>query len=211
MQHCPLCKFQKSTLFCKDSQREFLKCERCSLVYVPDNFLPDEETEKSRYLEHNNSIDDHRYVYFLSKSLLPTLSLTTSTSRILDFGSGPEPVLSTILLDMGLTVDKYDPFFNKNNSVFQKTYDIIISTEVFEHIFNLHSTVAFFCNMLTPGSSCIIQTALYPDTEIFQNWYYKNDITHTRFFSDKTLQWMSLILRADLSIPEPQVAVFTKY
>ncbi|MFW6366624.1 MAG: class I SAM-dependent methyltransferase [Spirochaetota bacterium] len=210
MEHCPLCRHDASVLFHTDKFRIYLRCTVCDLVYVPDEMILSSDRERERYLEHNNSIDDEGYIGFLSRSLLPLLNVCSAESRILDFGSGPVPVLSTLIKDLGLAVASYDPFFQNDESVLNARYDVIISTEVFEHITNLSETLRLLFSILNSDGRLIIQTSFYPDKEAFRGWHYKNDLTHIRFFSMNTFVWAGNSLNATVTFPEADVTVMQK-
>lgn len=210
MEHCPLCGNSNGEFFFKDKFRTYLQCPACSLLFVPAEYIPSVKEEKERYLQHNNSIDDSAYVAFLSKSIIPLVSLSDSNSKILDYGSGPNPVLADYMSSMGLYIDKFDPYFHNDTTVLSRNYDAVVSTEVFEHIQNLAAVLEKIWSMLNKKGWLIIQTSPYPEAKAFRGWNYKNDSTHIRFFSSETFVWIKQNLNAQLSFPEPSVAVFHK-
>jgi SAM-dependent methyltransferase len=189
---CPLCQNNNNTFYYEDKFREYRICEFCDLVFVPHKYLPNNKDEKERYLEHNNSPDDQRYISFLSKIANPVKDTIPTGSRGLDFGSGPSPVLVEMLNKYGYNMSHYDPFFNNNKQVLKKKYDFITLCEVIEHIHNPHKVLEDITKMLKSKGLIAIMTSLNPGKAKFSdNWYYKNDLTHVCFYSENTFKYIS--------------------
>ena len=71
---------------------------------------------------------------FIQTSILP---FAPSGKDLLDFGSGPSPVLGEILKEKyEFNVDIYDYYFKPEKNYIGKKYDVITCTEVIEHIVN---------------------------------------------------------------------------
>ena len=96
--NCPLCQSKNHSLFHKDQNREYFRCSVCSYVFVPNQFHLSESEEKLRYDTHNNDPQDSRYRQFLSQLIEPLQELIPDQSIGLDFGSGPGPTLSLMLI-----------------------------------------------------------------------------------------------------------------
>ena len=131
---CTLCNQNISTAYFVDKRRSWTYwcCSRCDLVFRdPATYLP-EEDEKSRYATHNNTIEDPRYVKFLSPALEGIVKYVKKGERGLDFGCGPGPTLSTMLDRSGYPCEYYDPLFFNTQTLLRSTYDFITCTEVIE-------------------------------------------------------------------------------
>lgn len=190
---CPLCQSSYHKLYTKGENREYLYCKTCDLVYVPKDMLPTLKQEKTKYDQHQNSPEDKGYRSFLNKLFQPMKTLLMQDAKGLDFGSGPGPTLSKMFEEAGFEIDIYDIFYAKNEKVFQKKYDFITSTEVIEHIHDVNFEILRLWDMLKSGGFLGIMTAFRPSKEEFDKWYYKRDLTHVRFFTPKTFEYLSVM------------------
>jgi SAM-dependent methyltransferase len=170
---------------------------------------PDQEL--NRYLKHTNSLDNTGYVEmlktFIDKSITP---FRQNIKTILDFGSGPEPVLAQLLREMGFKVDIYDIFFAPEEAYLDKTYDLITCTEVLEHLKDPLKILGIIRNLLNPGGIIAIMTLFHPVyglsptpdqlpcEKIFKDWWYRRDPTHISFFRPETFYHIAKSL--DLTI-----------
>jgi 2-polyprenyl-3-methyl-5-hydroxy-6-metoxy-1,4-benzoquinol methylase len=111
--------------------------------------------------------------------------------RGLDFGCGPQPVLSMILADIGYHVDNYDLFFNPNESALVKQYDFVTATEVVEHFHNPIKDFGTLCELVKPGGYLAIMTSFLDEKaeKQFENWYYRRDPTHVLFYKASTFHF----------------------
>ncbi len=131
------------------------------------------------------------------------------SGAVLDFGCGYEPVLQTLLTRRGYTASVYDKFFFPEWHTGRR-FDIVISTETFEHLECPAIEIDRILDVLKPGGTLAIMTRFYPesngkpDLEKFSGWYYKNDPTHIGFYGHGTLNWLAetrtitIIYRDDL-------------
>jgi 2-polyprenyl-3-methyl-5-hydroxy-6-metoxy-1,4-benzoquinol methylase len=170
---------------------------------------PDQEL--NRYLKHTNSLDNTGYVdmlnAFIDKSITP---FRQNIKTILDFGSGPEPVLAQLLREMGFKVDIYDIFFAPEEEYLDRTYDLITCTEVLEHLKDPLKALGILRNLLNPGGIIAIMTLFHPVYDlsptpdqlpcekIFKDWWYRRDPTHISFFRPETFYHIAKSL--DLTI-----------
>ena len=201
---CPLCENHDVRFFAEDKNKRYNHCKTCDLVFVDQDFLPGETEEKSRYRAHQNSPDDAGYVTFLSRIIQPLQSYLYENAVGLDFGSGPNPVLSKILKDKGYNVEIYDPYFAPDLKVFHRKYDFITATEVVEH---MHHPAEDFKRMFSAleekGVLALMTKLRTPDIK-FTTWHYKNDLTHVSFYSQKTMQWIGnqFHRKAEIILPD---------
>lgn len=170
----------------------------------PSGILP-EDKEKARYLEHVNTPENTGYVTmlhsFLEKSVL---HFHNSINTALDFGSGPVPVLASILEEKGCSVDFYDVYFAPEPIYQNKTYDLITCTEVLEHLANPLETLLLLNTLLKPGGILAVMTLFHPADGSaegdgkFKRWWYRRDPTHISFFRPETFEFLTRILGLSL-------------
>ena len=67
-------------------------------------------------------------------------------------------------------------------------FDFITSTEVIEHVADPGKFLRELNELLRPGGFLALMTQFKPsgDREFFQ-WWYRQDLTHISFFSEKSL------------------------
>ncbi|HEX9740871.1 MAG TPA: class I SAM-dependent methyltransferase [Ignavibacteriaceae bacterium] len=169
-------------------KRFYFRCEKCSLIFVPEIFFPSRKAEKSRYLEHYNSIEDSGYVNFLNRAISPALKYLNPEMIGLDYGCGYEPVLSQLLRRQHIECDNYDPLFGFKPS--RGNYDFVFSTECFEHFHQPSLEIDNIIKLLNPGGYLCIMTERWETLERFNTWYYKRDPTHVSFFHLKTFEYI---------------------
>lgn len=171
-------------------QKSYYHCKTCELIFVNDAFLVSTQREKSQYDNHNNSLEDSGYVAMFENFLdFFWEDIKDSTKTALDFGSGPGPVLDTLIKRRNVTCDIYDKFYQQEKVYENKTYDLISATEVFEHLQNPKEVLNFFKQHLHVGSHVALMTLFHTNTQNdFLKWWYRRDPTHITFFTPKTLE-----------------------
>ncbi|XDD42113.1 class I SAM-dependent methyltransferase [Leptospira sp. WS60.C2] len=157
---------------------------------MDQSFLPSQEDEKKRYLEHNNDIEDPKYQNFLRPIVEKVIQFQTPKDDGLDYGAGPGPVVQYLLEKKGYPIQLYDPFFHPNEKALIKTFDYIILTEVVEHFHQPKTEFRKLYNLLNPNGRLYILTHPYEDSILFEKWYYKNDQTHTFFYTKEAFEWI---------------------
>jgi len=187
--HCPLCESTRFLPFHNDARRDYLRCERCALVFVPPCSLPGAPQEKAEYDLHRNAVDDPGYRRFLGRLAEPLLQRLPAGARGLDFGCGPGPALAAMLREAGCRVALYDPFYHPDASALRGSYQFITATEVVEHLHRPGEELRRLWALLQPGGILGIMTKLVRDAEAFAGWHYRNDPTHVCFFSEATWRW----------------------
>ena len=65
-------------------------------------------------------------------------------------------------------------------------------------------------SLLKPGGKLYCKTSLYSEKIDFDNWYYKNDVTHIFFYTSKSLQWIKDNLDFSALEIHPNAIVFSK-
>jgi SAM-dependent methyltransferase len=168
----------------------FHECERCQFIFKDEKNYPSIELEFQKYEEHQNDDDNQGYINFLTNFIDSAVIPFIKKGKALDFGSGPNPVLAKILSNQYLfDVDIYDYFYAPHQIYESKTYDLITSTEVVEHLSNPLKIFKLFYQHLNPNGILSILTLFHPNQreELF-NWHYIRDITHLCFFTPVTMR-----------------------
>jgi len=169
----------------------FFHCPSCELIFLDKKFYVSNNDEKNQYDQHNNSLENEGYVKMFNDFLDFTLEELQIKSA-LDFGSGPTPVLAELLKRRGLHVDHFDKFYQPKKVYENKKYDLITSTEVFEHLENPKEILNLLSNHLNPNGIISIMTLFHTNKqEDFLKWWYRRDPTHITFFTPKTIGTMA--------------------
>ena len=193
---CPLCNYHSSTFYLKADAREYWLCLKCCLIFVPSEFFISKEEEVKRYLEHENSLDNEGYVKIFQEKIALLKTVCPEASTVLDYGCGYEPVLKVLLERENYQAYGYDPFFFPDENL-KKEYDLIISTETFEHFKKPREELIKLIPKISDGGYLAIMTRFYPVEkdplclESFSKWYYKRDPTNIVFYSQKTISWIA--------------------
>ena len=189
MMKCPLCSVsgRKTRVRGADGRRYYL-CGCCSLIFVdPGDFLSPEE-EKGHYETHENSIENAGYVRFLKRLVDPMLEYLERGMRGLDYGCGHGPTLSLLLRRQGIDCEDYDPFFA--DGPLHPPYDLVLSTECFEHFHRPAEEVERMRSLLKPGGLLGIMTERWRTLDGFARWYYTRDPTHVSFYHVESLNFI---------------------
>nr|WP_281389093.1 class I SAM-dependent methyltransferase [Spirochaeta isovalerica] len=124
---------------------------------------------------------------FMEEAVLP---FADEKARILDFGSGPVPVLAGLMERRGFAVIIYDKYYAP--VVPEGSFDFITSTEVFEHLAEPMQTLLLLKKRLSPGAAISVKTLFRPESdEDFMNWWYREDRTHISFFTSRSFLIMA--------------------
>lgn len=189
---CPLCGDAASDLTMPSSTgRTYAHCRTCDLIHAHIGDLLSPKVERARYSEHDNTLDNEGYVAMFEEFLARAVIPYTSGARALDFGCGPGPVLAHLLRRRGFIVDVYDPFFFPHRGFLSREYDLVTSTEVFEHLRDPAEVLETLCGLIAPGGVLAIMTHLHPGVDSFADWWYHRDPTHIVFYSERSLEWIS--------------------
>jgi SAM-dependent methyltransferase len=203
---CPLCESPAARLeeWVIVKGARYFHCRHCDLVFLDPQQRPDESRERQRYLEHNNSPEDERYVTYLrgfaEEALLPYVQpAQTREVRVLEFGSGPNPVFAGVLDEMGFEVDIYDPLFSPGVEWQWQRYDAVTAVEVAEHLFQPLAEFRRLRKVLRPGGVLALRTLLhYGDRQRFAGWWYRQDPTHVCFYSARSFEVLAKLLDLQL-------------
>lgn len=204
--NCPLCHSQSNRFY----KNEFLICENCEGIFRMKEYLPSTDKERARYEFHNYDLEDEGYKNFVSPITNSILNNYTDLENGLDFGAGKLSIISSILRKNNYRVSLYDPFYHNNKELLRLQYDYIICCEVMEHFHNPANEFELLYDLLKPNATLYCMTNIYDDSIDFGKWYYKNDITHTFFYQEKTIKWIAEHYKFNNYIIEGRLITFTK-
>jgi hypothetical protein len=138
---------------------------------------------------HNNSFESQGYVKIFMDLLNDYIKPLNITGKILEFGSGPGPVLKELLLREGYDVFDFDPFFNMNDTYLKNKYQLITSTEVVEHFVEPLKEFKHLSGLLEKNGYILLMTRLRTmEVSEFTNWWYRRDLTHISFYTLDTFK-----------------------
>jgi len=170
---------------------ETYHCGHCNVIFKDPASHEDLTVQKTRYDLHENNAEDEGYRRYFQKFLDFVLAQREIPSTALDLGCGRSTLLADMLTELGSDVDVHDPIYHPDTAYKNKTYDLITSVEVFEH---LHDPMAVFqelISLLNPHGILAIRTEFSPiEREAYLKWYYRRDPTHIVFFSPRTFEVM---------------------
>lgn len=138
---------------------------------------------------HRNTLSNEGYVGMFLEKIAMVHQYCNGVKSVLDYGCGPGPVLAELLKREGFSCDVYDPFFFPDFP--DSFYDLVISTEVFEHLRDTRAELQRICKLIKPGGYLAVMTSMHDDVGDFENWWYKNDPTHICFFGARTFEWIA--------------------
>ncbi len=189
--------------------RHYARCERCGGITLNREFLPAPEAERARYDLHRNSLADPGYRAWLEGFLDDAFrgmgtrdgSASASVRTVLDYGSGPEPALVTLLRERGLDARGWDPYYAPAGGSPPDSADLVTCLEVAEHFFEPARSFADLASRVRPGGWLAVGTRTVPDTP-FERWWYREDSTHVAFWTERAfelcaadtgLQWLGRV------------------
>ena len=137
-------------------------------------------------------------------------SFLPSSFSALDFGCGPGPALAAMLEELGGDVHLYDPQFYPDNSVLNKSYDIVTCTEVVEHFRDPAGSWEQLIGAVKSGGILAIMTQLITDSTDYQKWWYKNDPTHIVFYRRETMEYIASAFKLEILFDDKHSVVIFK-
>ncbi len=189
---CQICGNQTFPLFDDKLSLTFHQCQHCGYTFKDNQHHLDHQAEKSQYDAHENTSDNQGYVRMFERFLTHAVLPYKQTGRALEFGSGPGPVLYEMLKTRGFKTTHYDPYYHPNQSYLNNTYDLITTTEVFEHLSNPEMVFKTLVSLLKQDGILAIMTSFRPnDNDEFLSWWYRRDATHIGFFTLKSFEHLA--------------------
>ncbi len=208
--HCPLCGGEKARPFFADRTRSYLRCPRCTLVFVPRRHWLGAAAEKAVYDLHQNDPLDQGYRKFLARLGRPLLDRLQPGQRGLDFGCGPGPALPLLFEEAGYRVERFDPFYANHPEVLGTTYDFICATEVVEHLHDPQREFERLFALLKPGGWLGIMTKLVSSPQAFRRWHYIRDPTHVCFYSRRSFDYIARRFNAEVEFIASDVILLNR-
>jgi len=188
--NCKICSGETTVLRDEKFEIDYYSCNHCYYIFSDDKDIVSPEKEISLYRQHNNTMENEGYVNMFKEFIKITVDpYAERIKTALDFGCGPGPVLAALLKKRGFEVDIYDPYFAPDKVYEEKSYDLITSTEVFEHLQDPLGTAALLKKHLRNNGILAIMTLFHPgDKDLFLKWWYRHDPTHISFYRPETFE-----------------------
>ncbi len=190
---CKICSHKTRVIIDTKSNTSYYSCNFCDFISLDHTHLLSRAEEESRYRQHNNTLENEGYVSMLRKFITTyIIPYQASIKTALDFGCGSNPVLASLLQEEGIAVDTYDKFFSRNEVYINRKYDLITSTEVFEHLKEPIDSFKLLRGLLNENGILAIMTMFHPnDDKKFQDWWYRRDKTHISFYTLNTIRHLA--------------------
>ena len=184
---CHICNRPTEFFIHEKTNITYYHCKSCEYIFKSPECHQDLTEQKERYNLHENDEDDEGYRAYFQRFLDFILPLVDKPKTALDFGCGASSLLSSMLEDEGVECDYYDPIYHPDTLNNSKKYELIVSTEVFEHLHQPKEVFESLIKRLKNGGYLALQTQFHPNnTEAFKKWYYHQDPTHIVFFTAQT-------------------------
>ena len=188
---CKICGSSTEELIDQQLKVTYDICHKCDFISKQENYLLSHTEEKSRYDTHNNDTEDEGYINMFKNMINLHVRPLKDVRNILDFGSGPYPMLKKILEKDEYNVTIFDPFYNPDLSYKDNKYDMVTSTEVIEHFVNpIKEFEEMLSRLKENGYLCFMTNYRLMDAEKFLNWWYRRDQTHVAFYNEKTFNYL---------------------
>lgn len=193
MRKCKICDNETIDIVDNKTKKIYHKCLECEYIFLDEFFYVDEVREKKHYDKHHNSFESLGYVKMFEDLIEEFVApLKENIKSALDFGCGEGEVLPILLERNNIVCDRYDLFYFPQKVYLGKEYDIILSTEVFEHLKNpLEIFKELFSYVKKDGYLLLMSTFHPSNDEKFLKWWYIRDITHIGFFNLKTFEYIA--------------------
>jgi 2-polyprenyl-3-methyl-5-hydroxy-6-metoxy-1,4-benzoquinol methylase len=160
---------------------------------MDEKFYLKAEDEKKHYDNHDNNLESLGYVKIFENLIEEFVTPNAKDIKtVLDFGCGEGEVLPILLERVGFSCDVFDLFYFPKKVYKDKKYDLIVSTEVIEHLANPLGTIKELLSHLNKNGYLLLMTYFHPSNdEKFLNWFYIKDMTHIGFFTLKTFEYLA--------------------
>ena len=187
--NCHICNKPTASFMHEKTDIIYYHCKACEYIFKSPVYYKDLDAQKERYNLHENDAEDEGYRAYFQRFLDFVLPLTAKPNNALDFGCGATSLLASLLEQKGIDTDYYDPIYYPNTLSDSKKYDLIVSTEVFEHLHEPKVVFNALLSMLGNGGYLAIQTEFHSnESTSFKKWWYPQDTTHIVFFRAETFR-----------------------
>ncbi|WP_374035302.1 class I SAM-dependent methyltransferase [Bdellovibrio bacteriovorus] len=215
--NCLLCHSPHSAPFKVDKKpvRSYFHCAECDLIFMDPAERLGPQEEKQRYDQHENQGGAGYLAFFepLINSIeehFKAAGVMGASLTSLDFGCGPTAMLSQLLNLRGFKTHDYDLYYHPNQDELRKTYHLVTSTEVWEHLYNPRIEIERMLRLLKPGGLLGVMTSGHRGEAVFHDWHYRRDTTHVVFFSEQTMQWIAQTYKMQLIKSRSPYWIFQK-
>lgn len=186
---CYICKGKTERFVDEQTSLVYYYCDKCQFIFKSPQYYQPIEKQKNRYDLHNNDAEDLGYRAYFQRFVDFIIPYVGTPKTALDYGCGKTTLLADILKNIGIETDAFDPIYHPKNWNYGKQYDLIVSTEVFEHLHQPETVFRTLVEHLDRGGYLAIQTQFHPnDKELFKEWYYHHDPTHIVFYRPQTFR-----------------------
>jgi len=188
---CLICQADTIDFLDSKMKTETYRCGHCGVIFKDPQTYQSLDLQKQRYDLHENHAEDAGYRSYFQQFLDFVLPQAGSCTTALDFGCGSSTLLAEMLTEKGIKATAYDPIYHPEVSYQERTYDLITSVEVFEHLHDPLAVLKRLAGLLSRDGILALRTAFVPATiEEYLDWYYRQDPTHVVFFSPETFKVM---------------------
>ena len=186
---CHICNEITETFIHEKTNISYYHCKSCEYIFKSPEYYQDFDIQEERYDLHTNDENDEGYIAYFQRFIDFIYPFVSSSKSALDFGCGASSILSKMFEKRRIPCDYYDPIYHPNGMNDNKKYDLIVSTEVFEHLHQPKEVFVSLLERLNKGGYLAIQTQFHTNNiEDFKKWYYHQDPTHVVFFSAQTFK-----------------------
>jgi len=186
---CHICDEETASFVDEKTDIVYYHCLDCEYIFKSPECYQDFSVQKERYNLHENDENDAGYQAYFQRFLDFLLPLVNKPKSALDFGCGASSLLAKMLEKKGISCDYYDPIYHPDGLDEEMKYNLIISTEVFEHLHQPREVFQSLLERLEEGGYLALQTQFHAnDAEEFKKWYYHQDPTHIVFFTAQTFK-----------------------
>lgn len=187
--NCHICNEKTGSFTDEKTNIKYYQCTDCEYIFKSPECHQDLSLQKERYDLHENDEDHVGYRAYFQRFLDFTLPLAGAPENALDFGCGRSILLAKMLRENGIACDAYDPLYHPDTMSDSKKYELIVCTEVFEHLHQPGEVFERLLERLEEGGYLAIQTQFHPnELGRFKTWYYHQDPTHVVFFTTQTFK-----------------------
>ncbi len=211
-QKCKICLNKTATIHDEQFDINYYHCKECGFIFMDETKIVSSDKEKKQYGYHNNNLENIGYVNmfkdFINKCISP---YKNSIKSALDFGCGPGPVLAKLLSENEIETDIYDKYFFPEKIYKNKSYDLITSTEVFEHLKDPLENLHLLKKHLKESGYLAVMTQFHTNSaDEFKKWWYRRDPTHISFFTPATFKKIAQITDMELVMTDYKKIVLLK-
>jgi len=187
--NCHICTKSTESFVHEKTDITYYHCKACEYIFKSPEYHQDLTVQKERYNLHENDAEDEGYQAYFQRFLDFILPLVGKPNTALDFGCGRSSLLASLLEKERVHCDYYDPIYHPDILNDDKKYELIVSTEVFEHLHQPREVFESLLKRLEEDGYLALQTQFHPnDVEAFKKWYYHQDPTHIVFFTAQTFR-----------------------